>query len=130
MWIKANPNPLGKETSDCVIRAICIALNKPWMEVFDELTSLARRECSMPSDNNVWGLLLYLYGFEPFLIPSICPRCITIDQFTKEYPYGTYIIGTGSHAVCIINGNWCRLVCFLICLMIFNLFPESVGFIF
>ena len=106
MWIKANPNPEGKEVPDCVIRAIAIALNKPWLEVFDELVSVARMDYDMPSADHVWGHYLYLLGFEPFLLPATCPRCVTVEQFTKEYPFGTYIIGTGSHAVAVIDGNY------------------------
>lgn len=106
MWIKANPNPMKKEVPDCVIRAISIALNQPWLQTFDELCAVARRDFNMPSADTVWGHYLYLLGFEPFLLPSSCPKCITVDQFTKEYPYGTYIIGTGSHAVAVINGNY------------------------
>ena len=106
MWIYANPNPANKNVPDCVIRAICIALNKPWLEVSDELYNIARQEYSVTCDDYVWGRYLYYLGFEPFLMPASCPRCITIEQFTKEYPYGTYIIGTGSHAVCVIDGNY------------------------
>ena len=106
MWIKANPNPEGKEVPDCVIRAIAIALNMPWLQVFDELCAVARNEFNMPSSDSVWGLYLYSKGFEPFLLPETCPRCITIDEFTKWFPIGIYIIGTGSHAVAIINGNY------------------------
>ena len=105
MWIKANPNPMNKEVPDCVVRAISIALNQPWIQTFDELYSVARAEFNMPSSDSVWGRYLYLKGFEPFILPS-CPRCITIDQFTKEFPYGIYIIGTGFHAVAIIDGNF------------------------
>lgn len=36
MWIYANPNPENKQVPDCVIRAICIALNMPWLQVSDE----------------------------------------------------------------------------------------------
>jgi len=106
MWIEANPNPKKKEVPDCVIRAICIALNKPWLEVFDELNSVARQDYSVSLDDNVWGHYLYMQGFKPFLLPSECPRCITIKTFTKMYPYGTYIIGTGTHAVAVIDGNY------------------------
>lgn len=106
MWIEANPNPGSKQVPDCVIRAICIALNKPWLEVSDELYSFARRDYSVTCDDNVWGHYLYSLGFEPFLLPSPCPRCMTIDEFTKMYPKGTYIIGTGKHAVAIIDGNY------------------------
>ena len=106
MWIRANPNPAAKEVPDCVIRAISIALNMPWLQVFDELCEVARREYNMPSSDSVWGLYLYSKGFEPFLLPNACPRCITIDEFTKWFPVGIYIIGTGHHAIAIIDGNY------------------------
>lgn len=107
MWIYANPNPARKQVPDCVIRAICIALDKTWTEVSDELYfSYARRYFSVTCDDAIWGRYLYDYGFEPFLLPHICPKCVTIDEFTKMYPRGTYIIGTGSHAVAVIDGNY------------------------
>lgn len=106
MWIKANPNPSQKEVPDCVIRAISIALNQPWIQTFDELVDVARRDFNMPSADTVWGHYLYLLGFEPFLLPFSCPKCITVNEFTKYYPVGTYIIGTGSHAVAVIDGNY------------------------
>lgn len=107
MWIQANPNPANKQVPDCVIRAICIALNKPWLEVSDELYyDFARREYSVTCDDNIWGHYLYSLGFEPFLLPMACPRCTTVDEFTKMYPKGTYIIGTGKHAIAIIDGNY------------------------
>ena len=106
MWIPANPNPAHKQVPDCVIRAICIALNLPWLQVSDELYSVAREDFSISSDDNVWGHYLYKLGFEPFLLPQSCPRCVTVEAFTKMYPKGTYIIGTGSHAVAVIDGNY------------------------
>lgn len=106
MWIKANPNPMRKEVPDCVIRAISIALNRRWIDVYDDLCNLGRMEFNMPSADSVWGKYLYHLGFEPFLIPSVCPKCVTINEFTKMYPRGTYIIGTGSHAVAVIDGNY------------------------
>lgn len=106
MWIKCNPNPLQKEVPDCVIRAICIALNRGWFEVYDDLCLLGRQECDVPNADHVWGLYLYQSGFEPFLLPSSCPRCTTVEAFCQMYPTGVYIIGTGSHAVAVINGDY------------------------
>lgn len=106
MWVRTNPNPAKKNAPDCVIRAICIALNLPWMQVHDELCSLSGDDYSVPSDDNVWGHYLYLKGFRPFLLSNHCPRCITVTEFTKYYPNGIYIIGTGSHAVAVINGDY------------------------
>lgn len=107
MWIYANPNPMNQHVPDCVIRAIAIALNKTWLQVSDELYfGYARRRFSVTCDDNIWGRYLYDHGFEPFLLPSACPECVTINAFTKMYPYGTYIIGTGSHAVAVIDGDY------------------------
>ena len=106
MWIRCNPNPGNKEVPDCVIRAICIALRKRWVEVYDDLAALGRVEFNMPSADAVWGKYLYQKGFEPFLLPNSCPRCITVNQFCQLFPYGKYIIGTGSHAVTVIDGNY------------------------
>lgn len=106
MWIYANPNPANKLVSDCVIRAVSIALNMPWYQTFDELCDVARNDCNVPSDDNVWGHYLYLKGFEPLVLPSTCPRCLTIEEFTRFFPIGTYIIGTGSHAAAVLDGNY------------------------
>lgn len=106
MWERCNPNPAHKEVPDCVVRAIAIALNQRWIDIYDDLCELGRREFNMPSADAVWGKYLYQRGFEPFLLPDSCPRCVTIDTFTKIYNRGIYIIGTGSHAVAVIDGNY------------------------
>lgn len=105
MWVRCNPNPLGKQTSDCVVRAIAIATNRSWREVYRELCDLGEIECEMPNSNYLWGLYLKELGFEQFLLPESCPQCITVQAFCERYPEGTYVIGTGTHAVCIINGD-------------------------
>lgn len=104
MWIKVNPNPCGRIEPDCVIRAICLATGRSWYEVYDDLCEVGRRECSLPSVNSVWGKYLYELGFKPFLLPESCPSCVTVKAFCRMYPRGTYIIGTGTHAVCVIDG--------------------------
>ena len=106
MWMRSNPNPSHKEVPDCVIRAISLALNKRWIDVYDDLCSLGRIEYNMPSADAVWGKYLYEMGFEPFLLPKTCPQCVTVSAFAKLYPRGTFIIGTGSHAVAVIDGDY------------------------
>lgn len=106
MWMRTNPNPGHKEVPDCVVRALSIALNKRWVDVYDDLCALGRAEYNMPSADAVWGKYLYEMGFEPFLLPKTCPQCVTISAFAKIYPRGTFVIGTGSHAVAIIDGDY------------------------
>lgn len=106
MWIFANPNPQNKFVPDCVIRAVSIALDLSWFQVYDELAEIGRLDADMPSHDPVWGHYLYSKGFKPFLLPATCPKCTTVNEFTKMYPKGTYIIGTGTHAIAVIDGNY------------------------
>lgn len=106
MWIRCNPNPGHKEVPDCVVRAIAIALNMHWLDVYDDLCALGRSEFNMPNADAVWGKYLYRMGFKPFLLPSSCPQCVTIKQFSIIFRHGIFIIGTGSHAVAVIDGNY------------------------
>lgn len=106
MWVRCNPNPAQKEVSDCVIRAIAIALNMRWIDVYDDLCDIGRREFNMPSADAVWGKYLYEMGFEPFQLPKTCPQCVTIEQFAGIFHEGVYIIGTGGHAVAVVNGDY------------------------
>lgn len=106
MWIKCNPNPGYKHVGDCVIRAISIATDRPWLAVYDDVCATGRKEYNMPSADAVWGKYLYDLGFEPFLLPAACPSCVTVRAFCRMYPKGTYIIGTGSNAVAVIDGDY------------------------
>lgn len=106
MWVRCNPNPLGKQANDCVVRAIAVAMERSWQEVYADLCREGRKECDMPSSNSVWGIYLKEMGFRPFLLPESCPRCVTVRAFCDRYPMGTYIIGTGSHAVAVIDGDY------------------------
>lgn len=106
MWIKCNVNPAKNNTADCVIRACAVALNKTWLQVSDEIYALSRSYYLSMSDDRLWGRYLYQAGFVPFLVPESCPGCVTIKRFCLIYPKGTYIIGTGSHAVAIVDGDY------------------------
>ena len=106
MWIYCNPNPCRAEEPDCVVRAIAVATKQCWDDVHWDLCMLSHEKCTMPSVNWLWGLYLKRNGFEQFLLPDTCPACTTVKEFCKMYPRGTFVIGTGTHAVCVIDGNW------------------------
>lgn len=106
MWIMANPNPCRQEEPDCVVRAIALATDRSWDDVHWDLCVLSHMRCTMPSANWLWELYLKQHGFEKFLLPESCPSCITVEKFCQRFTKGTYIIGTGSHAVCIKSGNY------------------------
>lgn len=106
MWIYANPNPCRTEEPDCVVRAIAIATGRTWDRVHYDLCELSREKCTMPSVNWLWGLYLEQNGFERLALPEKCPGCVTVREFSRRHPEGTYVTATGSHAVAVISGNW------------------------
>ena len=106
MWVECNPNPLGKTTGDCVVRAIAIATDQSWRKTYRQLCELGEKHADMPNSNAIWSMYLRQRGARQFLLPESCPECITVEAFCERYPDGVYVIGTGDHAVCIISGDW------------------------
>lgn len=105
-FVMTNPNPQGLNVGDCAIRAISIATDKPWNEVYTGVTLVGLKLSDMPSSNRVWGEYLEDNGFKLHLIPDSCPECYTVKDFCREYPKGTYIVGTGRHVIAIKDGSY------------------------
>lgn len=106
MWVKCNPNPLGKAANDCVVRAIAVATERSWQDVYADLCRMGRILCDMPSSNAVWGMFLEEEGYKMRTLPDTCPRCMTVRAFADRFPDGRYIVGTGQHAVAVIEKNY------------------------
>ena len=106
MWIRCNPNPLGRQTGDCVVRALAIATGRSWRATYRELCRIGEIQGELPNGNMVWGTFLKDRGARQFLLPESCPECITVRAFCDRYPEGVYVIGTGSHAVAVIDGDY------------------------
>lgn len=104
-FITINPNPLKKRTGDCVIRAISVAEEKDWDEVFMDLMMKSYIMKEMPTQNNVWGSYLKDIGYARYIIPDTCPDCYTIYDFVKDHPNGTFIVATGTHATVVKDGQ-------------------------
>lgn len=105
MYIHTNPNPNGSYVGDCVVRAISIAEDKSWNETYINLCLTGLMMYDMPSSNRVWHEYLKSQGYKRYLVPDDCPVCYTVRDFCNEYFKGTYILGTGTHAICIKDGN-------------------------
>jgi hypothetical protein len=104
-YIKFTNNPYNRSTGDCVIRALSVALKLSWDDVFWNLTAKAYEMGDILSSNSVWGEYLKDVGFIRRVIPNSCPDCYTVAEFALDNPYGTYVLGTGTHAVAVVNGN-------------------------
>lgn len=106
MYIPFNPNPANRRTDDCVIRAISKVLDIPWERAYIMLAVKGLETYDLPNANNVWGALLKDNGFVREVIPNTCPECYTVEDFCADNPVGTYVLGTGTHAIACIDGNY------------------------
>ena len=106
MYVFANPNPHKLITDDCVIRAISLAEGKPWDDIYVELMVQGYMDKQIPIANNVWGQYLLDKGYKKLILPDSCPLCYSVREFSLDHPKGVYILATGTHAVCVIEGDW------------------------
>ena len=105
-FIYFNPNPNGIYVGDCVIRSLSKAFDTNWYKAYAELAIQGYSMGDMPSSNRVWGQYLKSKGFRRYVIPNTCPMCYTIKEFCEDNPTGTYVVGTGTHVVTVVDGNY------------------------
>lgn len=105
MWRKYNPNPTGRNVGDCSVRAISAALRTDWETAYDLITENGYRMGDMPSSDSVWGSVLRQNGFYRKAIPNRCPDCYTAEDFSRDNPHGTYVLGFGGHVATVIDGD-------------------------
>ena len=106
MYIHANPNPNGMYVEDCVIRAIAIATNRSWNDIYIHICIEGYLMKNMPSVNKVWSNYLSSIGFVSYPVLDRCPDCYTVRDFCFDNPVGTFILATGSHVICAIDGDY------------------------
>ena len=105
-FIFFNPNPAGKFVGDCVVRAISKATGQSWEKTYIGIVEKGLNMRDMPSANRVWAAYLKDLGFNKYIIPNTCPECYSIRDFAYENPNGVFILGTGTHVVCVCDGNY------------------------
>lgn len=106
MYRQWNENPSGRRTTDCVIRAIATVTGYDWDTVYDEIYAEGKKAHDMMDANHVWIRWLERHGYRLHVIPDTCPDCYTVRRFCQDHPDGTFVLGTGTHAVAVINGDW------------------------
>ena len=101
-----NPNPARRITNDCVIRAISKLMNLDWLTVHDHIAKESRRKYDTMDANHVWIGWLKQRGYKLYPIQNECPDCYTVQDFCEDHPHGRYLLGTGTHAVAVVDGDW------------------------
>ena len=104
MWQKYNPNPVGRSVGDCAVRAVAKALDVSWETAYSMMAVNGFAMGDMPSSNSVWGAVLRQHGFSRSAIENTCPDCYTAEDFCRDHPEGTFVLGFGNHTCCVIDG--------------------------
>ena len=97
-----NANFKNKKTTDCVVRAISVALNKSWEDTFKELSEYTLKTGYMWNDNGACGFkkFLKLKGYEKQKMPRREDNTrYTVKEFIEELANknSTYIISVAGH---------------------------------
>ncbi len=107
MWIEYNNNPVGRRNvGDCSIRAVSVALNTTWEDAYNMLADNGFKMGDVMNGNTVISATLRQHGFYRHSLPNTCPDCYTIRDFCHDHPRGVHVVGTGTHVVAVIDGNY------------------------
>lgn len=101
MYIHFNGNPCGISTGDCVIRAISIATGMSRHKVYAGLCLQGYPCTEWGNINSVWADYMKEIGFNQYMINERQ----TVADFSRDHPNGSYVLGTGTHAVAVVDGN-------------------------
>lgn len=105
MWKEYNPNPTGRKTGDCAVRAIAKALDTDWETAYALIAMNGFAMGDMPNENSVFGATLRKNGFYKTAVPNTCPDCYTAEDFAEDNPEGTFVLGFGTHVATIVDGD-------------------------
>ncbi len=105
-FVNYNANPKGKKTGDCVIRAICTALNENWADTYKGMLDIALKEGYAVSCRENYEYYLKEKGLVKQKMPRRSDRTrYTVAEFADELakPDKTYIISVARHLTVVIN---------------------------
>lgn len=112
-FVFENMNPKGNVVGDCVVRAVSLAMDKSWDEVYDGLCEIGKKMKRMPNDKQVYGKYLEVTGWKKMKQPRKPDNTKYTGkewcEWMNENHIGTVIAHIGGHhVVCIklVNGKY------------------------
>ena len=105
-FIKTNPHPAGKKTGDCVVRALAIAEDKKWIDVYDTLCKVGRKLYEIPNSRKVYENYLILGGWTKQRMPKHpTGKRYTLRELADEKKESTIVVSVARHLATVKNGN-------------------------
>lgn len=110
VYYQPNKLDLKDKVGDCQIRALCKALDKEWLEVFDLITPICREQQVMDifsCDYNKTKDALKKLGFSYQGVSNKKgTKRPTVKEFAKTHPNGRYICKVAHHVVAVVDGKY------------------------
>lgn len=101
------PNKKQSMTGDCVVRALCKATGREWLDVFDELIIYSKDMQVMPSSKLCYEKFLRIHNFTYTGISNKKgTKRPTVDSFSKEHKQGIFVLIVANHLVTSFDGNY------------------------
>ena len=102
MYRYYNANPLGRKVNDCTVRAIALATGESWDTTYNCLSDYAQQEAVM-MDNVMYIDKFLDKNFEK-IYTNEKGYNMTVDDVSKRWYKGTYLITMKNHITCCIDG--------------------------
>lgn len=106
-YYQPNKKDIKDEVGDCAIRAFTKALNKSWLEVFDDLIYYAREHQCLLNQKPAYQDYLINEGWH-YQSNGKISKTKTVLKFCKLHNQGTYIlyikVGYRTHLVTVADG--------------------------
>lgn len=93
----------GPKRGDCVMRAISIATEKPYEEIFNGLLIWAKEAKDLPDSKKVYKPFLHALGWKWKPTMGIGTGC-KVHLKASELPKGRIICSVSKHLVAVIDG--------------------------
>ena len=112
-----NVNPKGKKTGDCVVRALSLAMNMDYVEVYKALFELSLKTGYIVNDKRVEEKFLAQCGFVKHKQPKKpSGKKYLVGEFDKLCREIVIVVSCAHHLTVVLNGvltdSWdCRGKC-------------------
>ncbi len=107
-FVKFNANPKGRKTGDCVVRAICTALNESWEETYKGMLDVALDTGYAISCRDNFEEYLKRKGYPKEKMPKKpSGKKYTVEEFCDVIAKNkyTYVISIANHVTVVRNHN-------------------------
>jgi len=105
-FIERNPHPKKRKQGDCVVRALSLLEERPWLDVYDELCAIGREEQCMPNEQRAYEAYLTRRGY----VKQPMPRNPDgtkwpVHELMRANPEMVAIVSVPRHITCIKRGE-------------------------